>query len=234
MKQRLLQLKFEARSLIAREPLLAWPHHFTVWWTQHKVGEYINIEECRVGQDTEFVLDGFQGSGNSFATVAFKRCQRRTVNLAHHLHSPAQIIKAVHLEIPTLITIREPRGAALSLTSRWPYVTVQQALRSYIRFYTKIEPYVEHLVLSPFEKTTGHLDEVFAEVNRKFGTQFDLFLHSEEDMLSLRDPEKLNSEEAINRKALKQEQAKGLETKSGMLLLKQAETVFSRLEPFGV
>ena len=94
VKRPLLQFKFEIRSLLAREPLLAplnWP---VIWWTQHKNRGIIDINECFVGDHTEFVIDGFQGSGNSFATVAFKRSQETPVKIAHHLHSPVQIIKA--------------------------------------------------------------------------------------------------------------------------------------------
>lgn len=171
------KLKFEYSSLVAREPLLAplyWPN---ILWQQYKIWRPHTEEagfprECFVSEATEFVLDGFQGSANSFATQAFRASQDRHVEMARSMHAPAQIIKAVRLGIPTLVTLRPPTGAVLSLTSRWPYVSPHQALRSYIGFYRKIAPYRDGYVLSPFALTIAHLDVVIQRVNSRFGTHF--------------------------------------------------------------
>ena len=178
MKQFLLRRKFDVRSALAREEWLAAPHKLVVLWTQYKVRNHISISECRVDTSTEFVLDGFQGSGNSFATVTFKNTQSKPVRLAHHLHSPAQIIKAVKEQLPVLVTIREPVGGVVSLTSRWPYVTLEQGLKGYIKFYQKILPYREKFVVSVFEDTIHSFDQVVASVNERFGTAFDLLDYS--------------------------------------------------------
>ena len=171
----LRQLNFSFHSLVAREPQYWLLHQPYIWWAQFKKQHRgIHPQESLVGSHTELVIDGFQGSANSFATKAFKLCQTHPVTLAHHLHSPAQIIKAAQLNIPILLTIREPIGAVLSLTSRWSYVSLKQALQSYIAFYTKLEPYASHYVISTFEQTTQHLDLVVGRVNEKFGTHFDL------------------------------------------------------------
>lgn len=223
-----LQAKFEVRSWLAREPLLAPAHQLIVWWTQWKVRPYIDVRECRVDRTTEFVLDGFQGSGNSFATVAFKHSQQRPVRLAHHLHAPAQIIKAVEYGLPTLITLRDPTGAVISLTSRWPYITVAQALRSYVRFYEKIEPYADGCILSPFEYTTRKLDVVIAAVNRRYDCSFDLFDGSEAAVRVIRDPSKLR-EEAKRRQPIKDEKRRQLHSSSLTPLRERAEALHERL-----
>ncbi len=174
MKTYLLRVKFEIRSAMATEKWLAVPHNLVVWWTQYKVRNHIDVSECRVDKDTEFVLDGFQGSGNSFATVTFKNTQDKKIRLAHHLHSPAQIIKAVEMNLPVLVTIREPRGGVVSLTSRWPYVSLRQGLRGYIKFYKKILPYRDRFVLSTFEETIHSFDDVIKRVNERYGLDYDL------------------------------------------------------------
>ncbi len=234
MKQELLQLKFEARALMAREPRLAPLQRLVVWWTQYKMRGLIPLHECRVGPRTEFVLDGFQGSGNSFATKAFKVSQTQPVVLAHHLHAPAQIIKAVQRGLPTLVTIRKPAGVAPSLSSRWPYVSVAQALRSYVRFYEKLEPYLGGFVLSPFDQTTRHFDKVVEEVNRRFGRDFDVFEPTEANIRALRNPAKLNSKPELEREALKARKAKALQQPDAAVWLRKAEAVYARLEPHGV
>ena len=233
-KRLLLQVKFEVRSLLAREPALAPLHWPVIWWTMHKNKGIIDVRECTVHPDTEFVIDGFQGSGNSFATVAFKRSQDRTVLLAHHLHSPAQIIKAVRNDIPTLITIREPRGAAVSLASRWPYVSLSQAVRGYVSFYEKIEPFADSFVVSPFASTTKQLDSVIREVNRRFGTSFREFEYTEENMNALRSPDKLGSERESSRAQLKAEMKAAIAREVDEALLERAQRVFERLIRVGV
>jgi len=203
--ERLLQWKFAGRSLVAREPWLSPLHRLVIWWTQYKQRPHIDVRECRVGPDTELVIDGFQGTANSFAARAFKYAQDDSVRLAHHLHSPAQIIKAVEGDIPTLVTIRNPVDAAASLISRWPYVTPRQALRSYTRFYQKIEPYKSALLISPFPVTTQHLDVAFQTVNHRFDTGFSVFAHRPEDVRAIRDPDSLQSEAEAHRKQRKSE-----------------------------
>jgi len=193
LRRKLLQLKFDFRSHTAREPWLAPLHKLVIWWTQYKQLGKIDIRECRVGPETEFVLDGFQGTANSFAARAFKWAQQTPVHMAHHLHAPAQIIKAVKQDIPTLVTLRNPGDAVASLMSRWTYVTPQQGLRSYTRFYRKIEPYTERMVISPFDQTTQHLDIVFGAVNDRFETDFDVFDHSQEAVNAIRDPASLQT-----------------------------------------
>ena len=229
LKRPLLQFKFEVRSLLAREPLLApfnWP---VIWWTQHKNRGIIDVNECLVSKDTEFVIDGFQGSGNSFATVAFKKSQENPVRLAHHLHSPVQIIKAAKKGIPVLLTIREPKGAAISLTSRWPYVSLNQAVRGYCNFYEKLEPHVDSLLVSPFELTTKHLDTVIQRVNERFKADFGVFQYTDQNMKELRNPDALASEEEVKRSALKAEKKKHFEKVVDKELITRAQKIYQIL-----
>lgn len=168
-------LNFSFRSLVAREPsfwLLYQP--YIIWNQKKKKANGVEPRESVVGSHTELVIDGFQGSANSFATIAFKQSQTKFVNLAHHLHSPVQIIQAIEKNIPVLLTIREPEGAVLSLTSRWSYVCVNSAIKSYIGFYSKLKAYTDGLIVSTFPQTTQQLDKVVVILNNRFGTNFDL------------------------------------------------------------
>ena len=231
----LKKLKFEYTSLVGREPILAplyWPN---IWWQQYKIWRYYrdkgaSLTECFVHRNTEFVLDGFQGSANSFAADAFKASQTRTVRVAHHMHAPAQIIKAVRRSIPTMVTIREPYGTVLSLTSRWPHVSVRQALRSYIGFYEKIEPYREDYVLSTFDQTTEHLDLVIQRVNDRFGTDFDIYEDPLQRMEARHGPEKASASERRKREARKAEKAGELESPKCTNLLEDARNLYRRME----
>lgn len=169
------QFSFTVHSVVSREPALWLFYMPYLWWGQVKKKiKGINPQESKVGNHTELVIDGFQGSANSFATVAFKNSQRRRVMIAHHLHSPAQIIKAVNKNIPVLLTLRDPVGAILSLVGRWHYISVTQALKSYIGFYSKLLNFTDGLVISTFDQTTKNLDQIVGKINIKFNTDFDL------------------------------------------------------------
>lgn len=236
IRRTLRKIKFEYTSLVSREPALAplyWPN---IWWKQYKIWRYYREEgasltECFVSRDTEFVLDGFQGSANSFASAAFQASQERSVEMAHHMHAPAQIIKGVRMEIPTLVTIREPVGAVLSLTSRWSYVSTRQALRSYAGFYQKIEPYREGYVLSPFEQITQHFDRAIRRVNDRFGTDFNVRQKPLEKMEGKHGPGTSSASERRKREARKAQKAEELESARCAEPLRRARNVYGRLVP---
>src|SRR5215211_6607259 len=76
-----------------------------------------------VTPDTQLVIEGFPRSGNSFARRAFVMAQSDTQikhHIAHHLHVPAQVVRAARWQIPTLVLIRRPKDAVLSLVLRDP------------------------------------------------------------------------------------------------------------------
>ena len=152
--------------------------------------------------------------------------------MAHHLHSPAQIIKAVGNGIPTVLTIREPAGAVLSLVSRWPYVSFDQALRGWVRFYDKVAPYADGYVVSLFRQTTDQFDEVIKRVNHKFGTSFDVLEYNEAQRRILRDPKRLNSDRAVRRREFKSEKARELQNDRYRRMLSRAETLYQRFERY--
>ena len=230
----LQQIKFEYTSFVSREPALAplyWPN---IWWQQYKIWRYFwedgaSMTECFVSQNTEFVLDGFQGSANSFAAAAFQASQDRQVAMAHHMHAPAQIIKAVREDIPTLVTIRAPKGTVLSVTSRWPYISVRQALRNYAKFYDKIAPYRQGYVLSTFEDTTQRFDHVIQRVNAQFDTDFDVRAAPLEKTASEHGPDGSTSE-GRERARLKAQKAEALDSPKYADLLHEARDVYRRME----
>ena len=140
-----------------------------------------------VTPDTRLVIEGFPRSGNSFARRAFIMAQddpQIKNHIAHHLHVPAQVVRAARWRIPTLLLLRWPRDAVLSLTIRDP-ISVDQALRYYVSFYETAEKYRDAYVLGLFEEVTGDFGQVIKRINDKFGTAFSLFRHDEENVSKL-------------------------------------------------
>ena len=137
--------------------------------------------------DKLVVIEGFPRSGNSFARRAFIMAQGETFDvtrIAHHLHVPAQVIRAARWRIPTVLLIRRPKDAVLSLVIRDP-ISVDQALRYYISFYEAVEGYRDSYVLGLFEDVTGDFGRVIERLNERFGTTFSPFRHDEESVNEL-------------------------------------------------
>lgn len=230
----LLRVKFEYRAVVARAPYLFLFNLPCIWWNQLKYlrrhwKRGAKARDCWVGRHTELVIDGFQGSGNSFATELFRSAQLKRVELAHHLHSPAQIIKACQLGLAIIVTVREPVGTITSLISRWPYVSTSQGLRSYIHFYEKLEPYAASFVVSPFEDTTTSLDRIVKQLNLRFGTDFSVPQYDDKDMQQKYDPVARIPIPKTDRNALKKRIAQELETPRYRSQLLKAHSIYARL-----
>ncbi|HEX3331385.1 MAG TPA: hypothetical protein VHS27_15775 [Gaiellales bacterium] len=138
---------------------------------------YLRIARLRQGaavvsEATHLVIDGFPRSASTFAVVAFQLAQPRLVRVGHHLHAPGQIIRAVHLGVPVLLTVRPPEDTVLSLVIREPYVTIPQGLDAYARFYDRLLGYRDGIVVADFTEVTDRLDRSIARVNARFGTDF--------------------------------------------------------------
>lgn len=145
-----------------------------------------------IGADTELVIDGYTRSATTFAVYAFQLSQDKPVRLAHHLHAPAQLIRAAQTHVPALLLIREPQGAVLSQLVREPDVALRDALVAYCRFYACLLPYQDAFVVGEFEDVTGDFGSVIRRINARFGTEFAPFVDTEAnrrecmDMMKLR------------------------------------------------
>jgi hypothetical protein len=128
-----------------------------------------------IGPDTAVVIDGYTRSASTFAVYAFQLSQPRPVRLAHHLHAPAQLIEAARRGLPTLVVIREPRGALLSQLVREPDVDLLDALYSYRRFHASLMPFRGAFVVADFRDVTGDFGAVIRRMNDKYGTSFGVF-----------------------------------------------------------
>ena len=139
-----------------------------------------------VRRTTEIVIEGYPRSGNTFAVVAFRLAQGREIEMAHHLHAAAQIKRAARLDVPAIVLIREPSEAILSVVVRDPHASIRWALRSYIRFYSTVVPYLEKTVVAPFATVTSDLASIIRMVNTRYGTAFKEFVPTEDALSSVR------------------------------------------------
>lgn len=132
-------------------------------------------------REAEIVIEGFPRSGNTFAVIAFQSAQPRLVSVAHHVHAPAPVITAARFGIPAVVLIRQPEEAILSLTLRYPHITIRQALRGYVRFYGVLASRPRTFVVAPFDRVVSDFGAVIRDVNSLYGTSFAEFRHSEDE-----------------------------------------------------
>jgi len=133
-----------------------------------------------ISSQTELVIDGYTRSASTFAVYALQLSQDKPLRLAHHLHAPAQLIEAARQEVPTLLLIREPRGAILSQLVREPDVALRDALVAYSRFHECLEPYQDRFVVGDFEAVTHDFGSVIRRLNARFGTSVTEFVHTDD------------------------------------------------------
>lgn len=135
-----------------------------------------------VTRHTELVIEGYQRSGNNFAVIAFQLAQQEPVNIAHHLHAPAQIIRAAQRGIPTMLLIRHPIDVACSQVIRSPHIGIERSLKNYILFYEKIFKYQNAYVVALFDDIISDLSTLITRINHRFSTIFELFDPSKENI----------------------------------------------------
>lgn len=135
-----------------------------------------------IGPRTELVIDGFTRSATTFAVYALQLSQDKPVQLAHHLHAPAQLIRAARRGVPAVALIRKPQGAILSQLTQEPDVALPDALYAYARFYERLMPYRNSFVVGEFGQVTGDFGAVIRQVNERFGTDFAEFTHTDESV----------------------------------------------------
>lgn len=140
------------------------------------------VPDAVLRDDTELLIEGFTRSAVTFATIAFQLAQRTPVRVAHTLHSVGHVIEATRRGVPAVVTIREPEETVLSAVVREPYLTIDGVLAAYTRFYAGIEPVRDLVVVGRFDSVTHDLGSVIRAVNERFGTLFDEFVHSDENV----------------------------------------------------
>lgn len=225
------RMQYKVRSFLALHPELFFPL-IQLKSTSRKLA---------VGKHTELVIEGFPRSANSFAVGAFKAAQLNPVSVATHLHAPAQIILAARKNIPTLVLIRRPTDAVVSLRSldlevnsskpsRARNFNVEHLLKNYIHFYTSIMPYKDKYVLGCFEEVTSNFGSVIKRINERYNTNFALFEHTEESMKKVFQGQGIHAAPSSKRQEIKAIVSQEIETSKAKALVSEAENIYNQLK----
>jgi hypothetical protein len=185
LRRRLMLLRHRTRSFVGQYPAVYLP--FAQWKRRRHLNQArrsgVQPEwAAPVDRDTDAVIEGFPRSANTFAATAFELAQRRSVRVARHRHVPAQIIAGTRWRIPTMVLVRDPEEAIISLAIWTPAITLAQSLKDYIRFYRRVYPFREGFIVARFEEITTDFGMVVRRFNERFGTMFDEFEHTSENV----------------------------------------------------
>jgi hypothetical protein len=196
-----------------------------------------------VTPDHDVVIEGFPRCANSFAVRAFMLDNGwRDVRVATHVHSPAQIILATGWRIPTIVLVREPGAAVVSLLGfyfqmgrldrsamspadlrRW----IHYETRRYTRFYDRLMPYRDRFVIGEFGEVTSDFGAVVRRMNDKFGTDYGCFEHNDANVQKTFQYSKVHLSPNAARDLLKHEVRPIYEGEANRAARERAESVFA-------
>jgi len=129
-------------------------------------------------RNCDIAIEGYPRVGSTFAFEAFRQAQPAPVTIASHVHVPAQVIRAIELELPCLVLIREPEACLRSLLVKHPFLRPQDVLRGYWLFYRWLCRYAQGFIVADFRDVTSDFGAVIDRVNARFGTPFHRFEHT--------------------------------------------------------
>jgi hypothetical protein len=122
--------------------------------------------------DTDVCIEGYPRSGNSFLYRVFQRWNPES-KIAHHLHVPMQVRRAIVLGVPSAVLIREPADAVSSLAVFFGGdVSDDALLKTYVSFYETLMPLRDQIAICPFEAMVADPRLLPIRLNERFGTSF--------------------------------------------------------------
>lgn len=126
-------------------------------------------QELIVTPYTQLVIEGAARTATTFAYYNMLVSQPLTFSIAYHIHLPAQVIRALELKIPVLVTIRNPRDAVASAVVRENFMSTKAYLERYLIFYRTLEPRMGEFVVADFSEIVSDFPAIIKRLNSTFG-----------------------------------------------------------------
>jgi hypothetical protein len=168
-------LKNKIKRILGRSPALYFAYSKIAFGREVR-------EECLFKPTTEIVIEGFPRSANTYSVVAFRSAQNSKIEVAHHIHSEAQILAAVKLLKPVVVLIRNPDDAVRSLMIRQSSNCPTDYFERYFDFYNLVSSILDDVVIAQFENVIADFGSIICEVNEKFDMNYRSFISSPENI----------------------------------------------------
>lgn len=152
---------YQVQASIGRRPAL----YYRIY------ARHFPFSQMAVAEHSDICIEGFPRSANSYAVVAFK-LNNPGVKPGHHLHVPAQIIRACNLKKPVITLIRTPEEAVASFLVFQTSLNADLYLKLYTAFYQTLAPFRQQFVVADFNTITTDFNSVIDRVNKKYGMHF--------------------------------------------------------------
>ncbi|MEM8867175.1 MAG: hypothetical protein AAGC73_02800 [Verrucomicrobiota bacterium] len=198
-----------------------------------------------VSKTSDITIEGYPRSGNSFAHSAFRSAQGETkYRIATHVHSHAQIIRSVQLGVPTMVLLREPKAAALSLVALSKEIaerelseadkkrskcTLMQNLEDYTRFYEHVYEVHQGVIIADFNLVTRDFGQIIERVNHRFGTRFAIYKNTEAQDKELFDSGGFHLSPNQKRDSIKDQIRRCFDDPEVMQLAKEATAIYENM-----
>lgn len=173
---RLLNVRFHMHSYLGQ-----WQFSFFIYKLFNLYQEYV------VTYDTDLMIEGYPRTASSFCYHAFHLMQKCEMSVAYHLHSPAHVLRAIKMQVPTVVLIRDPRDAVASSFVREPYMSIGVLLTRYWIFYRTLLPFRHRFVVADFAEVTTDFGSVIDRINDKYNANFLRFEHTAENLRRVSD-----------------------------------------------
>jgi hypothetical protein len=146
------------------------------------------------------------------------------MNVAHHLHVPAQIVRGCELGIPTILLVRHPVDAVVShraLHKEGEMVDgkrrealemgIGSYFRSWIDLYRTALEYRDSIVVGRFDDVIQDFGCIVERVNSKYEISFEKFEHTEENVIRVNENRGYHAGPSDRREKIKEEVRADLE-----------------------
>ena len=137
-------IKIALRDFIKRHPMV----YFPVKRLMDR-----DITYRLAGKNSDFCLEGYPSSGNSFLYTVLMHL-KGDLEIASHSHSVANIKAALARGLPSVVVIRQPVDAIASRIARFGG-GVDGCIAEYLSFYGYVESQRQRLLLLPFAMVTS-------------------------------------------------------------------------------
>ena len=140
-----------------------WSHpHIYQWWTKFRYKRELFDRSLRL------VVDGFPRSGNSYTTKMIIASQGEGFHFLKHPHCPAFLIAAAEVDVPGVLTLRQPVDSVISWVIFMRDLSLEDVLKLYIDFYRVLLPIRTQLLVLNFTTITKDFGTVFKLMNQRF------------------------------------------------------------------
>ena len=126
---------------------------------------------------TDITIEGFPRSSNSYLSRLVRHLNPK-LQIATHLHSNANVVQSLKWNIPTVVLIRNPKDAIVSLAALTHEIDTRKnnplrkidfdkSIRDYIRFYKPLLKSKDKFITAHFNEVVTNPVAIIKEINTK-------------------------------------------------------------------